>query len=90
MVKASRMHSQKKPATANSPTSLGLYFTCMKNKMTSDAFTKAMIRATGRIQKAHIDEGGSHRDDGADHQGEEDQKVDLERDDVMFSVMFRH
>ena len=41
------MHSQKKPAMAKRPTSLGLYLTCIKNMMTKDALTKAMIRATG-------------------------------------------
>ena len=84
------MHSQKKPATAKSPTSLGLYFTCMKNKMTSDAFTRAMIRATGVFKKPMLTKAAGHRDYRTDHQGEEDQKVDLERDDVMFRVMVRH
>ena len=58
--------------------------------MTSDAFTKGDDQGDRGIQKAHVDVGGSDGENRANHQGEEDQKVDLERDDVMFSVMFRH
>ena len=44
-VSASRIASQKKPATTTILVSPGLYLTCMKNRTTSVAFVTAMASA---------------------------------------------
>ena len=76
----------KKPAATVSLVSRELYFTCMKNRITSTALMQAMAKRDDGVEDAQLQIGRTHRNRGEDQQQSEDDPVDLGADDVLFVV----